>query len=60
MKMVRELRSEGFTVEITGNCHLKITHPNMDGPVFSGSSPSCQRANKNLKATIKRKMKNQQ
>ena len=39
-KIIRRLRSMGLTVEMTGGQHLKLTHPDMAGPVFVGSSPS--------------------
>jgi predicted RNA binding protein YcfA (HicA-like mRNA interferase family) len=58
-KMIRELKAEGFVVQITKGCHMKITHPEMDGPVFCATSPSCKRASANLRATIKRKMKHE-
>lgn len=58
-KIARELQAKGYTVRVTGGGHLKITHPDMDGPVFAGASASCNRANKNLWATLKRKTKSQ-
>ena len=56
-KFMRELQAGGFAVAATGKGHWKITHPDMDGPVFAGASPSCGRADKNLRAEIKRKMR---
>jgi len=39
-KIIRELEREGLTVTLTAGSHIKITHPDMAGPVFTGSSPS--------------------
>lgn len=58
-KLVRELKAQGYSVKVTGGGHLRITHPAMDGPVFAGASASCNRANKNLWATLKRKTRKQ-
>lgn len=58
-KFMRELQAGGFRVETTGGSHFKITHPNMDGPVYAASSPSCPRADKNLRAQLKRKMRHE-
>lgn len=54
-KYVRGLEAQGYTVVVTNGSHLRITHPNMDGPVFAGVTPSCHRADKNLRAILKRK-----
>jgi hypothetical protein len=59
-KFMRELQAGGFTMTATGKGHWKITHPDMEGPVYAASSPSCPRASKNLRAEIKRKMRHGQ
>lgn len=55
-KLIRGLEAEGYTVDYTGGGHFRITHPQMGGPVFTGSSPSCPRSVLNLRAMLKRKM----
>ena len=57
-QFMRSLKAEGFSVEYTGKGHLKITHPDMDGPVYHGSTASCVRGDRNLRAAIKRRMRN--
>lgn len=54
-KIIRELERAGYRVELTNGSHLKITHPDMDGPVFASSSPSDVRAMKEVFAMCRRK-----
>ena len=54
-KIARLLRKQGYTVKV--GRHLRITHPHMDGPVFSGASPSDRRVEKKLQSLLKRKRK---
>ncbi len=53
-QLVRELRREGYAVEYTGAGHLRITKPGHNGLVFTASTPSCPRAQKNLWAQLRR------
>ena len=53
----RVLERRGFTLRVTRGGHLRIEHPDMDGPVFGPSTPSDCRSVKNLLATIRRKMR---
>jgi predicted RNA binding protein YcfA (HicA-like mRNA interferase family) len=53
----RRLRKDGYTLSKTNGGHLRVTHPDMDGPVFAPLTPSDYRAPKNLLATLKRKTK---
>jgi len=36
-KLCRALKREGYTVTRTAGSHLRITHPAMSGPVFTGT-----------------------
>lgn len=56
-QFLRSLEDIGFTVEPTKNGHVKITNDNMDGPVFTSSTPSDHRSIKNITSVIRRKMK---
>jgi hypothetical protein len=54
--LLKHLRKTGFKVRLTNKCHYKITHPNMNGMVYTGSTPSDFRACRNLVSMIKRNM----
>lgn len=53
----RQLAREGFTVTKTRGGHWRFEHPDMDGPVFAADTPSDLRGLKNLRATLRRKMR---
>jgi hypothetical protein len=53
-KFARELKHRGFEIEHTGGGHLKLMHPLLSAPIFTGSTPSDGRALKNLKASIRK------
>lgn len=58
MKQLRRaLEKEGFTATKTRGGHWRFDHPEMDGPVFAPDTPSDYRGLKNLRATIRRKMR---
>jgi len=46
----RAYTAAGFTISLTRRGHLKFSHPQMAGPVFTSSTPSDNRAMKNLSA----------
>lgn len=56
-RAVQVLERQGFTTCTTGSGHVKITHPQMDGPVFASTSPSCYRALDNLRSMLRRKLR---
>lgn len=39
MKLVKNLRKQGFTVSRTGSGHWKVTHPDRGGMVIMAFSP---------------------
>ena len=51
---VRQYRRLGFSVSRTRRGHLRFEHPSMEGRVIGSSTPSDRRANRNLKAKIRR------
>jgi hypothetical protein len=56
---MRDLERQGFTVTQVGrrNTHIRVTHPNMPGSVIGPSSPSDYRAERNLRAELRRRMR---
>ena len=48
-RLVVDLARRGFEISKTRGGHLKIVHPAMAGPVFTGSTPSDRRAVANMK-----------
>jgi predicted RNA binding protein YcfA (HicA-like mRNA interferase family) len=52
----RELVKKGFVVSKTSGGHWRISHSNMEGPVFASDTPSDRRALKNLMTMLRRKM----
>jgi hypothetical protein len=54
-QLLRRLKHDGFQVAITGSGHYRIIHPQMRGPVFTGTSPSDCRAIRNIEALLRRK-----
>jgi hypothetical protein len=53
---VRRLRRDGFTASVTGRTHWRISHPDLESPVFAAGTPSDRRALHNLRATIRRNL----
>jgi predicted RNA binding protein YcfA (HicA-like mRNA interferase family) len=53
----RDLERNGFSVALTRGGHIRISHPYMNGAVFAASTPSDHRAIHNLRALIRRKMR---
>lgn len=49
MKLVKELKKQGFSVERTGSGHWKVTYPGRQGVVIMGFSPSGSAQHKTLK-----------
>jgi predicted RNA binding protein YcfA (HicA-like mRNA interferase family) len=49
MKLVRRLEKQGFVVERTGGGHWKVTHPEREGHVTMGFSPSSSGTKKSMK-----------
>ena len=56
-KFWRQLSRAGYSVEQTRGGHVRITHPEFDGPVFAASTPSDWRSIQNLAAILKRKQR---
>lgn len=52
--LVKELEQEGYSVVRSNGGHLRITHPDLTGPVFTSSTPSDWRTYRNLRATLRR------
>lgn len=50
-------RVEGFDVSMTRGNHLRIEHPDLQGPVFAASTPSDWRAERNLRALLRRRIR---
>jgi predicted RNA binding protein YcfA (HicA-like mRNA interferase family) len=44
----------GWTISTTGGGHLRLEHPEANGPVITGSTPSDHRAIRNAVAQMKR------
>ena len=42
--LIRTAKRDGWQISRTGGDHLKLTHPEASGPVFTGSTPSDRRA----------------
>jgi len=59
-KLCRALERAGYSIARTGRGHLKIEHPAMAGPVFTGSTPSDRRALANATAMLKRRIREAQ
>jgi len=57
LRVIVELRRQGFSVTLTARGHLRVKHTNMNGVVICGGSPSDWRWKQNLNAAIKRKMR---
>ncbi len=56
MKEIRRaLARRGFLMSKTRGGHLRIEHPNMEGPVFAPGTPSDHRSIANLRAILRRK-----
>lgn len=53
-KRIRDFRSEGFEVTVTGSGHLKLTREDLSGPVFTANTPSDLRSDRNTRALLKR------
>jgi predicted RNA binding protein YcfA (HicA-like mRNA interferase family) len=53
MRLVRDLRKQGFDVERTGSGHWKISHPNREGTVVMGFSPKSTNNARTLKRLAK-------
>ncbi|MFT9091420.1 MAG: hypothetical protein ABF479_10535 [Gluconacetobacter sp.] len=50
-------RFGGCTVTITRGNHLRIDHPDLPGPIFTASTPSDWRAERNLRALLRRRLR---
>jgi hypothetical protein len=47
----------GWSVTRTGGDHLRLEHPDARGPVFTGSTPSDQRAIHRVRADMRRQLR---
>ena len=52
--LIRLAERDGWSVSITNGGHLRLEHPDATGPVFTGSTPSDQRALANTLAMMRR------
>ena len=53
-KWIRKWEDEGWTVTSTKGGHLKLTHPKVSMPIFTGSTPSDSRSIRNHEAFMKK------
>ena len=53
-KLFRAAKARGWVIERTRSDHWKLKHPPTGAVVFTGSTPSCPRATRNLRAGIRR------
>lgn len=49
MKLVKDLRKQGFDVDRTGSGHWKVTRPGRSGSVVMGFSPTSSGKHRTLK-----------
>lgn len=57
-RAVRDLANQhGWKVSLTKKCHLRLTHEKYHTPIITGGTPSDHRAIKNLRAHLKRAMR---
>ena len=57
-KFFRDLRRQGFETAKTNGGHVRISHPDLSGPVFAPSTPGDgQRGRKNVLAKLRRMMR---
>lgn len=52
MRLVKDLRSQGFTVERTGSGHWKVTRPGVDVCTYMSFSPSGSPQHKTIKRLV--------
>lgn len=53
-KRIRDFEREGYEVRVTGSGHLRLTSPELSGPVFTANTPSDSRDDRNIRALLKR------
>jgi hypothetical protein len=53
-KRMREFRKEGWSAEVTGGGHLKLSHPNTRERIYTASTPSDHRAQRKLQAQLRK------
>lgn len=53
-RLVRDLRAQGFTVELTGGNHWKVWKPGEEGCAFMSYTPSDHRSVKNAITKLRR------
>lgn len=53
-QLQREYEARGWTIERTGNNHLRWKPPGGGQPIFSSATPSEWRSLKNLRARLRR------
>ena len=52
--LIRAAKRDGWQISRNGGDHLKLTHPEATGPVFTGSTPSDRRALYHARAAMRR------
>jgi hypothetical protein len=55
--LIREAKRSGWSVTRTGGDHLRLEHPEAQGPVFTGSTPPDYRAMRHARAEMRRQLR---
>jgi hypothetical protein len=55
--IIRMAERNGWSVSRTGRDHLRLEHPQANGPVFTGSTPSDYRAIRHTRAAMRRALR---
>jgi hypothetical protein len=55
--LIRAAKRDGWQISRTGGDHLKLTHPEARGPVYTGSTPSDCRAIRHARAEMRRQLR---